>query len=100
AEAQRLVRATWRKDALSADLEANALELFGSLLSRGDHEARMDRRLYADDFSGAERAANRLGGNAPAIVRAAIAVEQRAKNAGALLEAVPPEARGDPAYMF
>lgn len=99
-EAQRLVRETWRDDALSEDIEAIMLEQFGSLLSRGDHAARLDRRIYADDFSGASRAAKRLGGNQPAIVQAAIAVERRARNAGALLEAVPPEARRDPAYMF
>ncbi|MBX6426350.1 MAG: lytic transglycosylase domain-containing protein [Variibacter sp.] len=100
AEAQRQVRAAWREDALSEDLEATVLELFGDLLSRADHEARMNRRIYADDFGAAARAAKRLGGAYPAIVRASEAVEKNAKNAGALLEAVPPEARREPAYLF
>jgi soluble lytic murein transglycosylase len=98
--AQRLVRETWRTDPLSEDLETTVLEQFGALLSRGDHEARLASRLFADDFGAAARAAKRLGGHRPDIVRAAIAVEKKAANAGALLESVSPDARTDPAYMF
>ncbi|HET9902533.1 MAG TPA: lytic transglycosylase domain-containing protein [Xanthobacteraceae bacterium] len=100
AEAQRLIRETWRDDALSDDLEDAILEQFGSLLSRADHLVRLNRRLYADDFGAAARAAHRLGGHFPEIVKAAVAVEKRAKNAGSLLESVSVEARQDPAYMF
>ncbi|MBN8919434.1 MAG: transglycosylase SLT domain-containing protein [Rhizobiales bacterium] len=100
AEAQRLIRELWREDGVSDDLEQPILDTFGTLLSRGDHEARLHRRLYADDFGAAMRAARRLGGYYPAVVEAAVAVEKRAKNAGALIESVPAEARRDPAYMF
>lgn len=100
AGAQRLVRDAWRHDDFSAALEAQVLEEYGSLISRADHKARMDERLYDDDHDTALRAARRLGAAETAIVQARSAVERKAKNAGALLEAVPPGARAEPGYVF
>ena len=100
AEAQAYVREAWRQDAFPAELEAQILENFGELLTRADHKARMDRRLYADDFEAAMRAAKRLGGHQPLIAQAHSALNRKASNAGALLEAVPSEARNDPAYFY
>jgi soluble lytic murein transglycosylase len=98
--AQRLVRDTWRQDALSRDVETQVLETFGELLTRADHKARMDRRLYADDNEGGLRSAQRLGGAEIAIAKARIAVNEKADGAKALLDAVPGESRGDPGYIF
>ncbi len=100
AAAQRFVREAWRNDSMSDDLENQVIETFGELLTRADHKARMDIRLYAEDGGDGLRAAQRLGGNEPAIARARIAVIHKASNAGALLEAVPQEARSDPGYIF
>ena len=74
--------------------------MFEPLLTRGDHKARMNARLYAGDLNTAMRSAKRLGAADAAIVRARIAVKHKAKNAGALLDAVPKAARQDPAYLF
>ena len=100
ANAQKFVREAWRLDDCSADFEAQVLESFGELLSRADHKARMDRRLYAEDFGTAMRAAQRLGGAEVAIVKARMAVHQKADHAGAALEAVPNDARDDPSYIY
>ncbi|HWV52551.1 lytic transglycosylase domain-containing protein [Pseudorhodoplanes sp.] len=100
AQAQQLVRETWRTDALGADLERQTLDAFGSLLSGGDHKARMDRRLYAEDSDAALRAAQRLGPSQVAIVKAYAAVDDKSSKAKALLDAVPPDVRGDPAYLL
>lgn len=99
AQAQQLVRETWRGDALTADMERQILDAFGSLLSGGDHKARMDRRLYAEDTGAALRAAQRLGPAQVAIVRAHAALDNKSK-AKAQLDAVPGEVRGDAAYLF
>ena len=48
---------------LSADAESKVLAMFGGLLTRADHKARMDQRFYADDVEAGMRAANRLGGD-------------------------------------
>jgi soluble lytic murein transglycosylase len=99
-EAQEYVRSAWRGDAMSAELESQVLETFGELLTRADHKARMDRRLYAQDAEGGMRAAKRLGGHEPAIAQLRLAAAQKAANTGALLEAVPNEGRNDAGYML
>jgi soluble lytic murein transglycosylase len=98
--AAQYVREAWRNDALGADVETQVLDTFGPLLSGGDHKARMDRRLYAEDSDGGMRAANRLGGAQVAIAKARRAVSDKASNAKALLDAVPEDARRDAGYMF
>jgi soluble lytic murein transglycosylase len=101
AGAQALVREAWRSEAFSQDLEAQALDLFGEMLSRADEKARMDRALYTkDDLDAGLRAAKRLGGDQPAIAKARISVLQNASNAKAQLDAVPAGARRDAGYIF
>ena len=100
ATAQSLVRDTWRTDALTTDMEEQILDGFGPLLTGGDHKARMDRRIYADDTAAALRAAQKLGPAQVAIVKAAEAVIDKSSKAKALLDAVPAEVRNDTAYLF
>jgi len=100
AHAQQLVRDAWRNDSLSADMERRVLDAFGPLLSAGDHKARMDRRLYAEDMDEAMRAAQRLGPSQVALAKARGAVVNKSSNAKALLDAVPADARNDAAYIF
>ena len=94
--AGRLVREAWRSDELSERSEAEAFELFGDLLTREDHRARMDKRIGARDFSGAKRAAQRLGGDEVAIVKACAAAN--ADKALDLLNEVATDARSDLGY--
>jgi soluble lytic murein transglycosylase len=94
------VRDTWRTDALTTDMEAQILDGFAPLLTGGDHKARMDRRIYADDTAAALRAAQKLGASQVAIVKAAEAVIDKSSKARALLDAVPAEVRNDTAYLF
>jgi len=61
ANAERLVREAWRNDSMSEDTENAALDLFGALLTPGDHKARMDFMLYGSEQDVALRAAKRLG---------------------------------------
>jgi len=98
--AAALVRYAWRNDECSADCESKVLDMFGSLLTRADHKARMDQRFYAGDVEAGMRAASRLGGDDLAIAHARAAVIKRLNNAKALLDAVPVSARRDPGYIF
>ncbi len=101
ANAERLVREAWRGDGMSEDTESTALDLFGALLTAGDHKARMDNLLYGtEQEAGGMRAAKRLGLGHVALAKARIASNRKASNARALLEAVPSELRGDPGYTF
>jgi len=99
--AARLVRESWREDSLTEAMERAVLDQFGRLISAADHKARMDRLLYDDGaHEAALRAAKRLGGGHLALAKARQAVSRRAKNAKALLDAVPQALRGDAGYIF
>jgi soluble lytic murein transglycosylase len=96
----RLVRDAWRSDELSERVEAEALEIFRDLLTREDHRARMDRRIGAKDLAGARRAAQRLGSDELAIVKACAAVRGKANKALDALDTVATEARQDLGYTL
>ena len=98
--AEKYLREAWRGDPMSRDTEAAALEQFGALLTAGDHKARLDFLVFTDDTAGAMRAAERLGPAYVAIAKARSAVNGKTAKAKALLDAVPAEVRGDPAYLF
>jgi soluble lytic murein transglycosylase len=100
AGAERLVRDAWRSDQMSGDTESAALDLFGSLLTGGDHKARMDLMLYGTDHDAGMRAAKRLGGGYVLLARARTAVMKRSDGAKSLLESVPADLRSDPGYVF
>lgn len=101
ANAERLVREAWRNDPMSEDTESTALDLFGALLTAGDHKARMDSMLYGTEQEAAGiRAAKRLGSGHLALAKARIAANRKASNSRALLEAVPRELHGDTGYIF
>jgi soluble lytic murein transglycosylase len=101
ANAERLVREAWRNDPMSEETESAALELFGSLLTAGDHKARMDYFLYTtENESAGMRAAKRLGAGYVALAKARLASVKRASNAKALLDAVPHELHSDPGFTF
>ena len=98
--AARLARDAWRSDELTERVESEALEMFRDLLTREDHRARMDRRIGAKDLAGARRAAQRLGGDELAIVKACAAVKGKADKALDALDAVSTEARQDLGYTL
>jgi peptidoglycan lytic transglycosylase len=98
--ANTLVREAWRYDPLPAEVEKHVLERYPELLSRADHKARMEKRLFAADNDAAMRAARRLGGADLAIAQARIAINRKAGNAKKLLDAVPAEARDDAGYLY
>jgi len=98
--AAALVRYAWRHDDASAEVEKRVLEMFGGVLSAADHKYRMEQRFYTDDVAAGLRAAEWLGGDDLAVGRARAAVQRKAGNAKALLDAVPVFARGEPGYIF
>jgi len=98
--AKPLIREAWRYHTLSADVEKQVLERYSEYLSRADHKARMEKRLFAGDNEAALRAAHRLGSADLAIAQARIAINRKGGNARKLLDAVPADARQDPGYLF
>ena len=99
ANAAAQVREPWYREPLSPEGEQLIINTFSEVLTGADHRARLEQRLYDDDFAGGMRMANRLGSAYVALVNARKAVAAKASNAGALLDAVPNEARL-PVYLF
>jgi soluble lytic murein transglycosylase len=95
-----LIRDAWHTEPMPFDAEEEILETFGSLITPADDKARMEHWLYANDSNAALRAAIRLGGNEPAIVKARAAVNEKASNARALIEALPSSLRQDAGVLF
>jgi soluble lytic murein transglycosylase len=98
--AHQAISDAWRSDSFSADLEAQARDMFAGLITSDDDKARMDARLYAEDDDAGLRAAHHLDGTQLAIAKARAAVINKAGNAKALLEAVPAAAQHDAGYIF
>jgi soluble lytic murein transglycosylase len=98
--AVRLAREAWRSDELTERSEADAFDAFHDLFTREDHRARMDRRIGAKDFSGAMRAAHRLGDDEVAIVKACAAVAGNDDKAADKLSDVAGDARRDLAFTL
>ena len=99
ANAERLVRDAWRSDPMSADTENIALDMFGALLTPGDHKARMDMLLYgSDDRSRHCAPPSAWARGDVALAKARIAVTERRRTRSALLDAVPRELHSDPGY--
>ena len=98
--AHQAISDAWRGDSFSADLEAQARDMFAGLITPDDDKARMDGRLYAEDDDAGLRAAHHLDGTQLAIAKARAAVINKAGNAKALLEAVPAAAQHDAGYIF
>ena len=98
--AKALVRDAWRHDSMSADDESQVLKSYADLLTRADHKARMESRLFAGDKEAAVRAAHRVGGVAVAIAKLRLAVAGKGGAGTKALESVPAEAHGDPGYIF
>ncbi|HXR25380.1 MAG TPA: hypothetical protein VN742_08470, partial [Candidatus Binataceae bacterium] len=94
------VRNAWRSEELSEAAESEAFDAFHDLLDRDDHRARMDKRIGAKDFSGAMRAAHRLGSDEISIVKACAAVAGNDDKALGVLDDVAAEARKDLGYTL
>jgi soluble lytic murein transglycosylase len=98
--AARLAREAWRSGEFSEITEADAYQAFGELLTRDDHRARMDKRIGAKDLAAARRAAQRLGSDELAIVKACGAVRGKDDKAKDALDDVATEARQDLGYTL
>lgn len=100
AGAAAAIRGAWRTEPLTRDAEEQVLSTFGDLISRADEKARMDTKLYAGENETGSRAAQRLGGDEPAVAKMRVAFNQKAANAHALLEALPDRVKNDPLVIF
>lgn len=96
--ATKLLRGLWSKDALDKETETKILEELPNLLTAADHKRRMEMLLYRGRLDQAIRFSDL--GKAQSLYRAWVAVAKKAGNAAALIAAVDPSWRNEPAYLF
>lgn len=100
AAAASLVRRRWRDEVLDDTFEETLRKEFGDLLTQTDHKIRMDRMLYSERTSSAQRAAAALDAHQQALAKAVIAVIKRDRKAGDALDALPESLKQDPVANY
>ncbi len=98
--ARAIVVEAWRREAMPRAIEERFATLIPDALAAGDHRARLDMLLFREQEEAALRAAQRAGADHVALLRARVAVDKRARNAVALLDAVPKALQNEPAFLF
>ena len=81
----------WRTEKLEPSVENAIISEFGSVIARDVHRARMERMLYDERVTSAERVAGLAGGQS--LAKAWAAVIRKTGDAGRLLDAVPSSER-------
>ena len=95
--ARQTLARIWRTERLEAAEEQAIIREFGNVIPAADHRFRMERMLYIDRITSAERVAAIAGGRE--LVRAVGAVAREEGNATSLLNAVPQSQRSAVYYF-
>ena len=99
-DAQALIRDIWRNTSLGDTSELRLMLTFPGTLTRNDHRIRMERRLFAQDWATARRAAALAGEDFDKLVDLRQAVMKNPANVAKALAAVPEHLRNDSSYLF
>lgn len=99
AEARVAARNAWRMGGMSPEDEALLLGQFAASLSADDHDVHADAALWARNATSAERALPYASPQMRSITAARIAMQRNAPDAGALMQAADPYARGHAGYL-
>lgn len=95
-----LLRPYWRNNRFSEDTEKTIIKDFLDVLTKADHQARVNRLLYDGQADEALRAAKFLDKDAKALAESWGSVVKRNGTASAKLAAVPAALRKDPTFIF
>ncbi|MEL6504273.1 MAG: lytic transglycosylase domain-containing protein [Pseudomonadota bacterium] len=96
--ARRAIAPLWRANVLTRKEESTILREFGAILSKADHQARVEYLLGKRRLRGAQRIAGKAG--ARRLVAARVAVERKQRDAAKRLSAVPGSQKRDPNYLI
>lgn len=98
-QAQAQAREAWRASGLSPEDELRLISRFGSALSPGDHDTRMDSLLWANATTAAMRQLGYVSPARRAVFDARIAYRTRASDAAARGAAAAGLGMTDPGYL-
>lgn len=97
---ESLIRDAWVTGDFEADEEARIQDRYGKLLGEPQHIARIDRLLWEEKISPAERLLARISQKHQQLFTARIALIHEKKNAPALVAAIPASLRNDAGLAF
>ncbi|HET9160158.1 MAG TPA: lytic transglycosylase domain-containing protein, partial [Caulobacteraceae bacterium] len=100
ADAQTLIRQTWRTMAFDADTQKSLLARFGSLLTSDDHVARANLLLYGQQGSALKELLPLLPADQRALAEARMAFRSDARQAPQLFAAVPAALQSDKGLIY
>ncbi|TNE33808.1 MAG: hypothetical protein EP348_12185, partial [Alphaproteobacteria bacterium] len=96
----RWIKDAWISGDFPADVEREVLARHGKLLTRADHENRLDHLLWDRNAGAAIRLFPYVGGNAKKLAIARIRLMRNAGNVDAAIRAIPEELRNDPGLVY
>jgi len=99
-QSHTLARDAWTTGALSRDDERVFLAEFKSILTPEDHWLRIDRILYDEQTTAAERLLSYVDAGRAAVARARIALITGKRNPDAAIAAVPQALQNDPGLLY
>jgi len=99
-EAHNVARDVWVNGFFTRDDERDFLSEFRAILTPDDHWARVDRILYDEQTSAAERLLQYIGPERAAVARARIALIGSKPNIDAAVAAVPASLRNDSGLLY
>jgi soluble lytic murein transglycosylase len=99
-QAAAVIRKIWRAKPFGADMQAQMLTRFGSMLTADDHAAREDMLLYGQQGQAAHDLLPLLSPDQQALAQARMAVRAGASNAQSLIAALPQTLQTAPGLEF
>ena len=98
--ADQVVQRAWIEQDFGKDDEQVFVQRFGHLLHSQQHWARLDRLIWDGERDQAQRMLPKVDAAHQALAKARLALQNQAKNADALVAAVPAELRNDAGLTF
>ena len=99
-EAHKLAREAWTTGTFDRSDESDFLRAFAGILTADDHWARIDRILYDEQTSAAERLLRYVDGDRQTLARVRMALITSAKNVDGLLKTVPAQFQDDAGLLY
>lgn len=99
-EAIRFARQAWTSDGLSAAGETELLAKFASALTGADHAARVDRLIWSNQTTAAQRVLGLVPADRRAPLEARLALRSRAVDADGRYQALSDAQRNDPGVVM
>ncbi|MBE7638321.1 transglycosylase SLT domain-containing protein [Sneathiella sp. P13V-1] len=97
---KRWIKEAWIQGNFSRGTEKKILKAHKSLLTKTDHEDRLDRLLWDRDTEPAKRMLKRVGSNAEKLAVARIRLMTRSAGVDSAIKRIPQELQNDPGLLF